>query len=291
MLKTLLAKGLKIRTSCIPTNTRAYRFLRSVGFVKYLQTENYIYMRLNEKKFRNNSIYKKIMNDFEEYVLKFIGCLGTKYRYASFDFCYSYFYQVHVLNESKNEDKNEDKEKSCMVLWSYLASWGMLRGSSKLLQKSPAYLLPLIDYIGEIYVEAIKIDVDNYEDVDDKGENNITKLIRFYKEIEQKLFDKDIDFIPSVTLVTKIMLGVFANVPAFDQYVKKAFGVNEFNEKSLKKIACVYDKDKIIIDKLANKQKVLVFPTLKDVELNYTRAKIVDMYGFQKGISVEINHS
>ena len=44
------------------------------------------------------------------------------------------------------------------------------------MQKSPAYLLPLIDYIGEIYVEAIKIDVDNYEDVDDKGENNITKL-------------------------------------------------------------------------------------------------------------------
>ena len=93
--------------------------------------------------------------------------------------------------------------------------------------------------------------------------------------------------IPSVTLVTKIMLGVFANVPAFDQYVKKTFDINVFNEKSLKKIACVYNKDKIIIDKLANKQKVLVFPTLKDVELTYTRAKIVDMYGFQKGISEE----
>lgn len=244
-------------------------------------TENYIYMRLNEKKFRNNSIYKKIMNDFEEYVLKFIDCSGTKHRYASFDFCYSYFYQVHVLNESKNEDK----EKSCMVLWSYLASWGMLRGSSKLLQKSPAYLLPLINYIGEIYVEAIKIDVDNYVDVDDKGENNITKLIRFYEKIEQKLFDENIDFIPSVTLVTKIMLGVFANVPAFDRYVKKVFDINVFNEKSLKKIACVYNKEKVIVDKLANKQKVLVFPTLKNLKLTYTKAKIIDMYGFQKGIS------
>ena len=82
------------------------------------------------------------MEDFRKYVSIFIEKVGVEHRYASFDFCYSYFYQVHVLNESKNEDK----EKSCMVLWSYLASWGMLRGSSKLLQKSPAYLLPLINH-------------------------------------------------------------------------------------------------------------------------------------------------
>ena len=218
------------------------------------------------------------MEDFRKYVSIFIKKVGVKHRYASFDFCYSYFYRVHVLNS----DKKEDKEKSCMVLWSYLASWGMLRGSSKLLQKSPAYLLSLIDYIGEIYDDAIKIDVDSYND------ENIAKLICMYNNIEQRLEIPN-KFKPSVTLVTKIMLGVFANVPAYDQYVKKAFGINTFNKKSLEVIVEYYNeynKDGAV-DQLAEMQEVLVFPDIEGVELTYTKAKIIDMYGFQKGISEE----
>ena len=228
--------------------------------------------------FRLTAIERKVMEDFEKYVSMFIKKVGVDHRYASFDFCYSYFYRVHVLNSGKKEDK----EKSCMVLWSYLASWGMLRGSSKLLQKSPAYLLSLIDYIGEIYDDAIKIDVDSYND------ENIAKLICMYKNIEHRLEIPN-KFKPSVTLVTKIMLGVFANVPAYDQYVKKAFGINTFNKKSLKVIVEYYNeynKDGAV-DKLAEVQEVLVFPNIEGVELTYTKAKIIDMYGFQKGISEE----
>ena len=226
--------------------------------------------------FRLTSIKRKVMEDFGKYVSMFIKKVGVEHRYASFDFCYSYFYRTHVLNK----DENEDKEKSCMVLWSYLASWGMLRGSSHLLQKSPAYLLDLIDYIGTIYEDAIKIDVDSYND------ETIAKLIDIYKNIESRLEIPN-KFKPSVTLVTKIMLGVFANVPAFDRYVKNAFGVNVFNGNSLKKIERVYNKEKVIVDKLANMQKVLVFPAAKGVEFTYTKAKIIDMYGFQQGISRE----
>ncbi|OOR92777.1 hypothetical protein B0181_01185 [Moraxella caviae] len=47
------------------------------------------------------------------------------HRYLSFDFCYHYFYNINT--------STQDREKSCYVLWSYLASWGMLRGSSFLL--------------------------------------------------------------------------------------------------------------------------------------------------------------
>lgn len=70
MLDTLLAEGLKIRTACIPTNARAYRFLRSVGFVKYLQTENYIYMWLSIRKLKNNFLYKKMMKTEEQKMLE-----------------------------------------------------------------------------------------------------------------------------------------------------------------------------------------------------------------------------
>ena len=70
MLDALLAEGLKIRTACIPTNARAYRFLRSVGFVKYLQTENYIYMWLSIRKLKNNFLYKKMMKTEEQKMLE-----------------------------------------------------------------------------------------------------------------------------------------------------------------------------------------------------------------------------
>ena len=70
MLDALLAEGLKIRTACIPTNTRAYRFLRSVGFVKYLQTENYIYMWLSTRKLKNNFLYKKMMKTEQQKMLE-----------------------------------------------------------------------------------------------------------------------------------------------------------------------------------------------------------------------------
>ncbi len=49
-------------------------------------------------------------------------------RYTSFDYCYNYFRTTN--------DLNQDIEKSCLVLGFYLASWGMFRGSSFLLQHS-----------------------------------------------------------------------------------------------------------------------------------------------------------
>ena len=62
MLEALLSKNVKIHTSCIPNNYRAYRFLRSAGFIKYMQTENYIYFWLSAKKMRKSPIYAKLMN-------------------------------------------------------------------------------------------------------------------------------------------------------------------------------------------------------------------------------------
>ena len=61
------------------------------------------------------------------------------HRNLSFDYCYSYFYnnRCHFT---------EKLQESCSQLWSYLASWGMLRGSSKLLQNNFACFIPLIEH-------------------------------------------------------------------------------------------------------------------------------------------------
>ncbi|MEK7664769.1 MAG: hypothetical protein AAB361_01360, partial [Patescibacteria group bacterium] len=53
---------------------------------------------------------------------------------------------------------------------------------------------------------------------------------------------------PSDTLITKIMLGVFANVPAFDKYFRKSFKIHSFNKKSLLKIKNFYEKNKDVFN-------------------------------------------
>lgn len=89
----------------------------------------------------------------------------------------------------------------------------MLRGSSKLLQKSPAALKPLVEHIAQSKVW--DIDVDNYND------ENIEKLLEEYHELEEILNAMDVK--PTLTLVTKIMLGVYGNIPAYDTYFTEAF--------------------------------------------------------------------
>lgn len=232
----------------------------------------------------SNNIQNKTKNDsikgvIEEFRKKYINNNNNTHRYASYDFCYGYFY--------KNKDKPNffinNMEMSCMILWSYLASWGMLRGSSKLLQKSPAYLTTLVNYINEDNNKYLwDIDVDKYKDND-----NINKLHRAYTDIKEKLGEVE----PSKTLITKIMLGVYGNVPAFDTYFtntfKKIFPGYGFSNKDLKEkqlqgISNFYKDKQKIIDNC--EFKVLSFNGDVIKDCYYTKAKIIDMYGFTNGL-------
>ncbi len=78
------------------------------------------------------------------------------HRFASFDYCYNHFHP-------DNSKGKKDPEKSCLALYSYLGSWGMLRMSSELGQaKSIKSLQPTIEYIYQCKRSCWEIDVDNY---------------------------------------------------------------------------------------------------------------------------------
>jgi len=143
-------------------------------------------------------------------------------RYASFDYCYNYFYSFYKENKLNELSNTANLELSCLHLSFYLASWGMLRGSSFLLEKSIKSYTKLIIAISKINPKLWEIDVDNYT------YENIQLLLGSKQVIIDALGEKNN---PSDTLVTKIMLGVFANVPAFDQYVRKSLKINALNEK------------------------------------------------------------
>lgn len=201
---------------------------------------------------------------------------NPNHRYASYDYCYNYFNSFAVKSDLAS---TENIEKSCLVLGFYLASWGMLRASSFLLQKSLCFYKPMIKWLShDCPPEAWSIDVNNYSD------ENIDKLINVYHCIS--------NFIPNenrkLVLVTKIMLGVFGNTPAFDEYFTKTFREHYgefskfscFNEKSLKTISIFYQENTALINGLKEGSKTFDFTSEMETNILYTKAKIIDMIGF-----------
>jgi hypothetical protein len=221
----------------------------------------------------NCNVEEELMkqNNFEGTIGKFTELGKPEHRYSSFDYCYNYFL--------KENDLTKDMEKSCFELAFYLASWGMFRGSSFLLQKSAKYFIKTIEYVNSLDRELWKIDINDYND-------EITdKLLEIYNKLDKLVVE---GWSRSITLVTKIMLGIFGFVPAYDEYFCKSFriitngkcGFRSFNKESLNIIKEFYDLNKNPINKLSNEIFTYDFITGKKTNINYPKAKIIDMYGF-----------
>ena len=222
-------------------------------------------------------------NDITLIVNKFIQTMQNDetHRYRSFDFCYTHFYFSKI-------NQHIDIEKSCYILWGYLASWGMLRGSSFLLQyHNPAYLRPLVEFIYQQDSSIWEIDVNNYPE-------KYSTILELYKNIKSILIKNNER---ALTLITKILLGVFGIVSAYDTYFIKAFknisqnnlkhhcGFSSFNKDSLHVIHQFYLQNKDTIDELSQDIQLITFKNTT-TGLFYSKAKIIDMYGFQKGFEL-----
>ena len=198
-------------------------------------------------------------------------------RYASFDYCFNYFQGFKNKADIANP---VNIQNSCLQLGFYLASWGMLRGASFLLEKSVRHYSELIKEISNFDKRIWNIDVDNYNEAE-----NIKILIKF-KERAIKTLGKN-NAKTWDTLVTKIMLGIFGNVPAYDtnfkRFLKEKRICQTFNKESLEGIENFYkDNQRIIYDE-SKKICTLDFDSGEDTKRNYTKAKIIDMVGFIQG--------
>jgi len=195
-----------------------------------------------------------------------------EHRYSSFDYCYNYF------RTNNSQIILSDIEKSCSILGFYLASWGMMRGSSFLLQKSYKYFEGLIQYIAAS-------ERTNWEVQPSEYVEKFDLIKKIYDEISDKVIENNNR---GIVLITKIMLGVFGIVPAFDDYFCKCFKkidpnrsrFTSFNKDSLEVIQNFYRKNQIEIDGLTNQIFTKDFINPIQNRFNYPKAKIIDMYGF-----------
>jgi len=154
--------------------------------------------------------------EIDEAVRRYLGARDPGSRYTSFDYCFNHF-QRHRA-EVKVWGAPMGMEISCLQLGFYLASWGMLRGSAELLQRSVRHLVPLVETIADTPPALWDVDLDSY---DQAGVDLVYRTAGDIRDALRPLRASDI-------LVTKVMLGVFGCVPAFDTYFKKGFGVSNF---------------------------------------------------------------
>lgn len=191
-------------------------------------------------------------------------------RYASFDYCFNYFQEqreTHALGDSADDGS---RQISCLQLGFYLASWGMLRGSTALLRKSVRYLMPVIDVIWSCPPEIWSVDANAYSP-------EARALILDVAGRIRAAFPER----ASETLVTKIMLGVFGCVPAFDRNFRLGFGPVSIRDQDLARIGRFYEDHADEIER--SRVPTLDFDSGSPTDRLYTRAKVIDMVFFVEG--------
>lgn len=218
--------------------------------------------------------------DAEANLRRYLSDVRPTARYASFDYCYNYFQNFYERDSLHELTAPEKLQESCLQIGFYLASWGMFRGRSFLLRRSVKYFEPLVHAIAHTPPEAWAIDVDSYTD------DTIKVLLHCDRVISQAVGQGRL---VTSTLTTKIMLGVFGNIPAFDRYFRTGLGIHTLNRKSLRTIAGFYREHQALIDQ--QEIYTLDYAASESEAPHYTRrrypiAKIIDMIGFIQGGTV-----
>jgi hypothetical protein len=191
-------------------------------------------------------------------------------RYASFDYCFNHFQAHREEGSLPALAKGPGMQLSCLHLGFYLASWGMYRGSTALLQRSLRHLAPVVEVIADTPPEVWQADADDYSD------GVCTELLELAGRLRRALPDGATD-----TLVTKIMLGSFGCVPAFDTNFRKGSGLSAFGRGSLERLGRFYGANRELIDR--HRTPTLDFDTGMPTNRRYTRAKVIDMIFFVEG--------
>lgn len=207
--------------------------------------------------------------------------LDKHHRFKSWEHCFNFF-----TSNYKNLHDAKAFDHGCLHLGFYLASWGMLRASF-LLQKNYR--------VHEYFIRDIVMEPDyqkyfdpNFlmgsEEENIRGMNTLKKeTINIYKNNVTQINGQKQTINITDTLASKILLGVFGIVPAYDRYFKEGLKIHglkqRFNESSLRELINFYHSNRDDFERCR-----LLF---KDEGTVYTPMKLIDMYFWQVGFLMD----
>ena len=200
-------------------------------------------------------------------------------RYLSWQHCYNAF----TTNRGGSDENTYDY--LALHLAFYLASWGMYRGSSFLLQKDYKVHIPVVKIImEERYNPLVGITAEEL-----MNEANLNLLEEVSTRIRKAYADERPSFEgvtnnATDTLVTKILLGTLGCVPAYDRYYVQAvkqYGISAggYNKESVRDVARYY---------LSHKDEFeTVREELSAYGVEYPVMKLMDMCMWQVAFETE----
>jgi hypothetical protein len=127
-------------------------------------------------------------------------------RWLSWNHCYEFFRQANVAAA---------KQQAALHLGFYLASWGMLR-NSKLINKNHLFHEPLVGLLTS--PEAGKLGTFPTSDAD--VHSHVERISSLSGDIASHLRSGQVS--PTLTLLSKILLGTTAAIPALDAQARQA---------------------------------------------------------------------
>jgi len=238
---------------------------------------------IRRERVRGNEMANEITKNVERFYRSINSILD--HRYKSWEHCYNFFKKI---KDKKLND--EELDLAQLHLAFYLASWGMYRGSSFILQKDYTVFKNIIKIIlSKEY--ALLWDIESnldrkeemgrlfaslYKKIEDtlKEIRTSVKSHPDFEGVEKRYLNEREEISP--TLATKILLGTIGCIPAYDRFfiggLEKEKIQKKFNsEKSFIQMIDFYLKNKVELDSLRNKFK------------DYPLMKILDMYFWVAG--------
>ena len=197
-------------------------------------------------------------------------------RSRSWEHCYRVFRDART-------DPSPDCDYLSLHLAFYLASWGMYRGSSFLLQKDYKVLTPIVEKILKPEYDCLfgLACTDLRESEVQKRLENLNKYIaKHFEPIRDEVAGRAVASQVSPVLITKILMGTLGCVPAYDIFFEKGarrLGIKEknYNEDSLLELADFYEEHN---DRLEEARR-----GMRTDDLTYPQMKLLDMGFWQIG--------
>ena len=193
---------------------------------------------------------------------------GRADRFKSWEHCYTAF-QSEI-----------DEDHCALHLGFYLASWGMYRGSTFLLQKDYTIHIPIVrllkaaKYLGlkgaapEVLKAEIQLIAQLCERVRDTYSNELKRSLAS---------DVSEHPIATKTLISKVLLGTLGCIPAFDRFLLDGAAavdckLGELNRNNILKCLRFYSDNEASFAKAESKLKDLglVFPPMKLLDMKWT---------------------
>lgn len=200
-------------------------------------------------------------------------------RSRSWEHCYRVFRDART-------DPSPDYDYLSLHLAFYLASWGMYRGSSFLLQKDYKVLSPIVE-------EILKPEYDclfgvactdlRESEVQARLTNARDYIANHFWPIRNEVAGREVASPVSPVLVTKILMGTLGCVPAYDRFFQDGVATykvttQEYSRNSLLKLVDFYEEHNDRLEEARRGMRVgdLIYPQMKLLDMGFWQV------GFEK---------